>query len=160
MPDKIVLKVNNLTTRFTTPYGVVKAVNGVSFTVRTGQTLGIVGESGCGKSVTALSLLRLIEPPGRITGGEVWLNGYNLLELSKEQLRRVRGKEISLVFQDPMTSLNPVLTVGRQVTETILAHRATGKEKARQEALELLAKVGLPHPEKLFHRYPFQLSGG
>ncbi len=160
MPGEMVLEVNNLTTRFTTPYGVVKAVNGVSFSVKAGQTLGIVGESGCGKSVTALSLLGLIEPPGKITGGEVLLNGYDVLKLSGEQLRRVRGSEISMVFQDPMTSLNPVLTVGRQVTESILAHQSISKEKAYQRALELLAKVGLPHPEKFYRRYPFQLSGG
>ncbi len=160
MPGDIVLRVNDLYTHFVTPHGVVKAVNGVSFAVRARQVLGVVGESGCGKSVMALSLLGMVEPPGKIVSGEVWLNGVNLLALSKEQLRQVRGKEIALVFQDPMTSLNPVLTIGTQITETILAHRAVSKAKARQRALELLAKVGLPHPEKLFHRYPFQLSGG
>ena len=160
MQDDVVLQVNNLTACFDTPYGLVRAVNGVSFAVKAGHTLGIVGESGCGKSVTARALLGLVEPPGRIAGGEVLFGGHDLLALSKEQLRRVRGKEISLIFQDPLTSLNPVLTIGRQVTETIIAHRAVSKKEAKRRALELLSKVGLPKPEKQFRRYPFQLSGG
>lgn len=154
------LNVKGLTTHFTTRYGVVKAVNGVSFRVEAGKTLGLVGESGSGKSVTALSLLGLIEPPGEICGGEVWLNGHNLLKLSKKQLRQIRGREISLVFQDAMTSLNPVLTIGTQLTETLIAHEKILRDDAWRKTFELLTRVGLPDPEKIAHRYPFQLSGG
>jgi oligopeptide/dipeptide ABC transporter ATP-binding protein len=149
-----------LTTHFYTRYGVVEAVNGISFTLEAGQTLVLVGESGSGKTATALSLLGLIEPPGVIAAGEVWLNGCNLLELPKKQLRQIRGREISLVFQDPMTSLNPVLTIGSQLYETIIAHERISRTEARRKARELLARVGLPEPERLMRLYPFQLSGG
>ncbi len=138
----------------------VKAVDGVSFSLKAGKVLGIVGESGCGKTVTSLSLLGLIEPPGKILSGEVWLDGRNLLELSPNQLRKIRGKEISLVFQNPMSSLNPVLTIGTQLIETIISHEDVSSKEARKRAVELLGKVGLPHPEKFMKRYPFQLSGG
>ncbi|MDN5366049.1 MAG: peptide/nickel transport system ATP-binding protein [Thermacetogenium sp.] len=160
MPGEPVLEVEDLKTIFLTRHGVIKAVNGVSFAVEAGKTLGLVGESGCGKTVTSLSLLGLIEPPGKILSGEVRLNGYDLLSLSQKQLRRVRGKEISIVFQNPMTSLNPVLTVGTQIIETIISHEGVSRAEARQRALDLLARVGLPYSEKLLKRYPFQLSGG
>ncbi|MDK2888637.1 MAG: peptide/nickel transport system ATP-binding protein [Thermoanaerobacter sp.] len=155
-----VLKVNNLSTHFYTRHGVIKAVDRVSFVVAAGKTLGLVGESGCGKSVTALSILRLIEPPGRILSGEVWLNGYDLLKIPKWQLRQVRGREIALVFQDPLTSLNPVLTIGTQLAETIVSHEEVSRAEARRRAVELLARMGLPDPERLMRLYPFQLSGG
>lgn len=160
MAGNCVLEVSNLATDFAGPKGVVKAVSGVSFAVKAGQTLGVVGESGCGKSVMCLSLIGLIGPPGRIVSGEVRLNGQELLQLSQKELRRVRGREISLVFQDPMTSLNPVLTVGTQLTETIASHERISRTRAKQRALELLVRTGLPDPEKLMRRYPFQLSGG
>ncbi|AIS52199.1 peptide ABC transporter ATP-binding protein y4tR [Thermoanaerobacter kivui] len=155
-----VLKVKNLSTYFYTQRGTVRSVNGISFTVAAGRTLCLVGESGCGKSVTALSLLRLIEPPGKIVSGEVWLDGRNLLELPLLELRRVRGKEISLVFQDPLTSLNPVLTIGTQLAETIVSHEEISWAEARRRAVELLLRLGLPDPERLMRLYPFQLSGG
>ncbi|MCL6449545.1 MAG: ABC transporter ATP-binding protein [Armatimonadetes bacterium] len=155
-----VLKVKNLSTYFYTRYGVIKAVNGASFTVAAGKTLGLVGESGCGKSVTALSILRLIEPPGRICSGEVWLNGCDLLKIPPRQLRQVRGREIALVFQDPLTSLNPVLTIGTQLAETIDSHEEISRAEARRRAVELLFRLGLPDPERLMRLYPFQLSGG
>lgn len=160
MSSASVLTVKNLSTHFYTRYGVIKAVDGASFTVAAGKTLGLVGESGCGKSVTALSILRLIEPPGRICSGEVWLNGYDLLKIPKWQLRQVRGREIALVFQDPLTSLNPVLTIGTQLAETIISHEEVSRAEARRRAVELLARMGLPDPERLMRLYPFQLSGG
>ena len=160
MPGEPVLAVDDLKTVFLTRHGVIKAVNGVSFAVEAGKTLGLVGESGCGKTVTSLSLLGLIEPPGKILSGEVRLNGYNLLSMSQKQLRQVRGKEISLVLQNPMTSLNPVLTVGTQIIETIISHERVSRAEARQRAFDLLTRVGLPYPEKLLKCYPFQLSGG
>lgn len=155
-----VLRVKNLSTYFHTRHGIIKAVDGVSFEVAAGKTLGLVGESGCGKSVTALSILRLIEPPGRILSGEVWLNGCELLKLPLRQLRQVRGKEIALVFQDPLTSLNPVLTIGTQLAETIVSHEKVSSREARRRAAELLLRMGLPDPERLMRLYPFQLSGG
>lgn len=155
-----VLKVHNLSTHFYTRHSVIKAADGVSFTLAAGKTLGLVGESGCGKSVTALSILRLIEPPGRILSGEVWLNGYDLLKIPPSQLRQVRGRKIALVFQDPLTSLNPVLTIGAQLAETILSHEEVSRMEARRRAMELLARLGLPVPERLMGLYPFQLSGG
>lgn len=160
MSGEPVLAVDGLETIFLTRHGVIKAVNGVSFAIEAGKTLGLVGESGSGKTVTSLSLLGLIEPPGKILSGEVRLNGSNLLSLSQKQLRQVRGKEISLVFQNPMTSLNPVLTVGTQIIETIISHERVSWTEARQKAIDLLTRVGLPYPEKLMKCYPFQLSGG
>lgn len=159
MEDKV-LWVKDLSTHFYTPRGIVKAVDGVSFEVQRGQVLGLVGESGCGKSVTSLSLLRLVPPPGKIAGGEVRLGDLNLLQLSKEQMRRVRGKEISMIFQDPMTSLNPVRTIGRQFIETILSHQDITGEEAGKKVIEMLTTVGLPGPERIIKQYPFQLSGG
>lgn len=155
-----VLEVNNLSTCFYTRYGRVQAVNGVSFSIAAGETLGLVGESGSGKTVTALSLVGLVDPPGRICSGEVLLNGKNLLDLNKKQLREIRGQEIAFVFQDPLTSLNPVLSIGTQLTETISAHEKETKAGSRLRAVDLLGRVDLPDPEKLLLRYPFQLSGG
>lgn len=160
MPGEVALRVDDLHTVFHTARGIVHAVNGVSFSLEAGRTLGIVGESGCGKSVMALSLLRLVEPPGLITRGSVRLNGHNLLELGNEQLRRIRGAELAMVFQDPVTSLNPVLTVGKQVSEAILSHRRVPAGEARRRTTELFSLVNLPHPEKIYSRFPFQLSGG
>lgn len=158
--EETLLRVKNLSTHFYTPRGIVKAVDNISFQVRRGQVLGLVGESGCGKSVTSLSLLRLVSSPGRIVGGEICLNNNNLLQLSKEEMRRVRGKEMAMIFQDPMTSFNPVRSIGRQFIETILAHWDVTKDEAWHKAVEMLTKVGLPAPEKVMRQYPFQLSGG
>ena len=160
MDARPVLTVNNLVTYFDVPRGVVKAVNGISFTLFEGKTLGLVGESGCGKSVTALSLLNMVAPPGRIRSGEVLLNGKNLLAMSGRDLRRTRGKEISLIFQDPMISLNPVLTVSTQLLETILSHEKVSLNNARRRIYDLLTKLNLPAPGQLIRRYPYQLSGG
>jgi len=155
------LQVKNLQTHFYTQDGVVKAVDGVSFEVDKGETLGIVGESGSGKSVTSLSVMRLIpSPPGKIVGGQILFDGDDLLKYSEEEMRHIRGKDIAMIFQDPMTSLNPVLTVGRQITESLELHmKMTGKE-ARNRAAELLAMVGIPSPEKRLEDYPHQFSGG
>jgi ABC-type dipeptide/oligopeptide/nickel transport system ATPase component len=149
-----VLEVNDLYTRFRTRHGEVRAVNGVSFEIAPGETLGLVGESGCGKTVTALSLVGLIDPPGEIYSGEVLLDEQNLLELNRKELREIRGKEIAFVFQDPLSSLNPVLSIGTQLTETIIAHERVTRDAARLRAVDLLDRVGLPGPEKLLHRYP------
>lgn len=136
------------------------AVRGVDFTLRKGETLGLVGESGSGKSVTALSILKLIDQPGRIVEGEIFFQGKNLLELSEGALRKIRGNRISMIFQDPSMALNPVLTLGEQLTEAILAHQKISKDQARQKALQLLGKVRIPEPEQRFLQYPHQLSGG
>ena len=159
------LEVRNLTTEFNTIEGVVHAVNGVSFILDEGETLAIVGESGCGKSVTMLSLLRLIpEPPGRITGGEaLFYDGASvrdLLSLSRSEIRKVRGGEIGFIFQDPLTSLNPVLTVGEQISESLQQHTGISQHKAQQQAVELLDYVGISDPKKRVRSYPHQLSGG
>ncbi len=155
------LEVKNLETHFFTQDGVVKAVNNVSFHVDKGETLGIVGESGSGKSVTSLSIMRLIpNPPGKIVGGQILFDGDDLVKYSDDEMRNIRGKDIAMIFQDPMTSLNPVLTIGRQITETLELHmKMTGKE-ARNRAAELLAMVGIPSPEKRLDDYPHQFSGG
>jgi oligopeptide transport system ATP-binding protein len=155
------LDVTDLRTYFYTQDGVVKAVDGVSFAVDKGETLGIVGESGSGKSVTSLSVMRLIpNPPGKIVSGQVRFDGDDLLKYSEDEMRQVRGKDIAMIFQDPMTSLNPVLTIGRQITETLELHmKMTGKE-ARNRAVELLAMVGIPSPATRLDDYPHQFSGG
>ncbi|WP_026369940.1 ABC transporter ATP-binding protein [Kallotenue papyrolyticum] len=155
------LEVKDLRTYFYTHDGVVKAVDGVSFYVDKGETLGIVGESGSGKSVTSLSVMRLIpSPPGKIVSGQILFEGEDLLKYSEDEMRHVRGRDIAMIFQDPMTSLNPVLTVGRQITEALELHmKMTGKE-ARRRAIELLAMVGIPSPEKRIDDYPHQFSGG
>jgi oligopeptide transport system ATP-binding protein len=155
------LQVRDLKTYFFTDDGVVKAVDGVSYDVQEGETLGLVGESGCGKSVSALSLLRLIpNPPGRIVGGEVIFQGEDLLKLSEDELRHVRGNKIAMVFQEPMTSLNPVLTIGRQLTEALELHLKMDGESARRRAVQLLDMVGIPEAESRINDYPHQFSGG
>ena len=154
------LEVENLQTHFGTPDGVVRAVEGVSFHVDAGETLGIVGESGCGKSVTAMSILRLIqEPPGKIAGA-IRFEGRNLLEVSEPEMRDIRGNAISMIFQEPMTSLNPVLTVGRQIGETLQLHQGLSSRDAEKRAVEMLVLVGIPAPERRVREYPHQLSGG
>ena len=155
------LEVKNLRTTFKTEEGVVRAVNGLSYAVDSGSTLGIVGESGSGKSVNALSIMRLIPtPPGRIEGGEVLFRGQNLLQFSEPQMRKIRGHDIAMIFQDPMTSLNPVLTVGDQITEAIRLHLKLGKREAWDRAIEMLKLVRIPAPEKRIKDYPHQFSGG
>ncbi len=155
------LEVKDLTTRFHTPEGVVHAVNGVSFHLSEGETLGVVGESGCGKSVTMLSLMRLIPmPPGRIEHGEAIFQGRDLLQLPLDKMREVRGSRIGMVFQDPMTSLNPVMTIGRQLAEPLIEHQAMTREQARQRAVELLGHVGIPDAARRLDDYPHQFSGG
>ena len=156
----VLLDVRDLATHFFTEEGVSRAVDGVSFDVRQGETLALVGESGCGKSVTALSILRLVPPPGRIVRGKVLFRGRDLLTVGGEAIRRVRGKEISMIFQEPMTSLNPVFTVGRQITEALEIHEDVGADEARRRAVEMLRYVGIPAPEQRIDEYPHQLSGG
>jgi len=154
------LEVRDLRTQFTTREGVVKAVDGVSFELHAGETLGIVGESGCGKSVTALSIMRLVPRPGRIVGGEVLFDGRDLTKLSDAQMQEVRGESIAMIFQDPMTSLNPVFRVGWQVSEPLLLHRAVPQAKALGEATAMLGRVGIPSPEARARDYPHHFSGG
>ncbi|MCL1855696.1 MAG: ABC transporter ATP-binding protein [Clostridia bacterium] len=159
--SEVVAEVKNLKTYFYTDDGVVKAVDDVSFSIRKGRTLGIVGESGSGKSIASLSMLRLIQsPPGRIVGGEVLLKGKNLLNCTDDEMRKVRGNEIAMIFQEPMTSLNPVMKVGFQVAEALRLHQGLSKTEARQKAIELLRVVRIPNPEKRYGEYPHQLSGG
>lgn len=156
-----ILEVQNLETSFFTEEGVVKAVDNVSFNVYKGRTLGIVGESGCGKSVTSLSIMRLIpNPPGKITGGKIIYKNQNLLDLPSSEMRKIRGNEISMIFQEPMTSLNPVFTIGNQIMETIQLHQKLSKKDARLKAIEMLTLVGIPSPDKRIDDYPHQLSGG
>jgi peptide/nickel transport system ATP-binding protein len=155
-----VLEVQNLQTYFYTRIGLVKAVDGVSFSLRRGETLAIVGESGCGKSVTALSLMRLVDPPGRIVGGTVRLGGLDVLGLDQAAMRQIRGKEISMIFQEPMTSLNPVMTIGRQIGEALLLHGSASRAAARARTLEMLELVGIPDPVQRIKEYPHELSGG
>lgn len=156
-----ILAVKGLRVQFRSRGHTVQVVNGVSFEVAEAETLGLVGESGCGKSVTALSLMRLIpDPPGRITSGQAWLEGQDLLALNDSEIRAVRGNRIAMVFQDPMTSLNPVLSVGRQITEALRAHRAVGRAAAERRAVELLELVGIPAARRRAGDYPHQFSGG
>ena len=155
------LQVKDLRTQFFTPDGVVNAVNGISFSLEEGETLGIVGESGCGKSVSMLSVMRLIpQPPGRIVGGEVWFQDRDLLKLSEEEMRQVRGNKIAMVFQDPMTSLNPVLTVGRQISEALELHLGMDRDQALERSIELLEMVKIPEARARINDYPHQFSGG
>ena len=160
MPNQI-LNVQGLETRFRTDEGTVHAINGVSFTIDEGETVGIVGESGCGKSVTMLSVLRLIPtPPGKITAGTAEFHGQDLLKMKDEEIRHVRGAQISMIFQDPMTSLNPVLTVGKQLTEPMLLHLGMTQQQANNRAVELLEMVGIPGAKERLADYPHQFSGG
>ncbi|HEX9642050.1 MAG TPA: ABC transporter ATP-binding protein, partial [Candidatus Krumholzibacteria bacterium] len=155
------LQIRDLKTYFFTDDGVVKAVDGVSYDVEEGETLGLVGESGCGKSVSALSILRLIaSPPGKIVGGEVLFDGEDLLKLDDDEIRHIRGNKIAMVFQEPMTSLNPVLTIGRQLTEALELHLKMDNESARQRAIQLLEMVGIPEAASRINDYPHQFSGG
>ncbi len=155
------LEVKNLKTYFFTDDGVAKSVDDVSYTVDRKETLGVVGESGCGKSVTALSIMRLIpDPPGKTVGGEVLFEGRDLLKLPEEEMRAIRGNKISMIFQEPMTSLNPVFTVGNQIEESVILHQKVSKEEAKKRAIEMLRLVGIPAPEQRYGEYPHQLSGG
>lgn len=155
------LEVDDLHVQFNLRDGVLPAVDGVSCSLNEGQTLGIVGESGCGKSVTALSILRLIpEPPGSITGGSIKFNGVDLLALSEVEMQQVRGKDISMIFQEPMTSLNPVVTIGQQIAETFILHERLSKKSARERAIEMLQLVHIPEAARRVDEYPHQLSGG
>jgi peptide/nickel transport system ATP-binding protein len=158
---KPLLRVENLKTHFHTRDGVVRAVDGVSFEVNAGETLAIVGESGCGKSVTSMSILRLLPmPPARIAAGRIEFDGRNLLDLPEAEMRKVRGNAISMIFQEPMTSLNPVLTVGRQIAEALVLHRGMSKKDATARAIEMLRKVHIPEAERRITQYPHELSGG
>ena len=159
--NELALEVDGLQTFFYTRQGIVKAVDGVSFNLRKGQTLGIVGESGCGKSITALSIMRLIpDPPGRIVGGNVALDGRNLLDLDESEMRKIRGNDISMIFQEPMTSLNPVLTIGFQIAEAVVLHQDLSMAQAQARAVEMLELVKIPEPAQRAKEYPHQLSGG
>ncbi|TAJ76086.1 ABC transporter ATP-binding protein [bacterium] len=155
------IRVKDLRTSFFTPDGEVKAVDGVSFEIGEGQTLGLVGESGCGKSVTALSIMRLVpSPPGRVVGGEILYRGRDLFKLKGEAMRKIRGNEISMIFQEPMTSLNPVFTIGNQIGEAIRLHQGLGKKETREKTVEMLRLVKIADPERRIDDYPHQLSGG
>jgi peptide/nickel transport system ATP-binding protein len=159
--DETVLEVKNLKTVFFTNSGLFKAVDDLSFTVRRGETLAIVGESGCGKSVTALSIMRLVpDPPGRIVGGSVVLEGVDLLALDESEMRKIRGNRISMIFQEPMTSLNPLMRIGDQITEAVRLHRTMTRKEAWKQAVEMLRLVRIPAPERRALEYPHQLSGG
>lgn len=155
------LEVKNLKTYFFTEEGVVKAVNDVSFEVGEGETLGLVGESGCGKSVTSLSIMKLIpNPPGKIISGQILFNGIDIVNISEKDMHEIRGNKISMIFQEPMTALNPVFTVGHQIQEVFTLHQKISKKEAKEKTIELLKIVGIPEPEKRYHQYPFELSGG
>ena len=161
MASPVLLEVRSLRTRFATERGEVRAVDGVDFTLERGRTLGIVGESGCGKSVTALSIMGLVpQPPGRIADGEVLLEGEDLLKATPQRLRDLRGDKLSMIFQEPMTSLNPAFQVGDQIAEAILRHKGVSKTEAEKQAIEMLRKVRIPSPEARANEYPHQLSGG
>lgn len=158
---KTLLEIKNLKTHFFTHEGIVKAVDGVSLKINQGETLGIVGESGSGKSVTALSIMRLIpQPPGKIINGEVYFEGQDLLKLDDKEIRKIRGKKISMIFQEPMTSLDPVFTIGHEIIETIQLHQGLSKTEAREKAIDILKIVGIPDVEKRIDNYPHELSGG
>ncbi len=159
MSDPIV-DVKNLETTFFTKAGAFKAVNNISYQINKGETLGIVGESGCGKSVTSFSLMRLIAPPGKITGGSFYLNGKNLLNISASEMETIRGNQMAMIFQEPMTALNPVMTIGYQIDEQIIQHKKSSKAEAKDRSIEMLKLVGIPSPEQRYSQYPHQLSGG
>jgi oligopeptide/dipeptide ABC transporter ATP-binding protein len=156
----VILRVEDLRTHYLDKNTVIKAVDGVSFELRRGTTLGIVGESGCGKTTVGLSVLDIVPYPGRIVGGRIFYNGDEVTAMSSEELRRLRGREISMIFQDPVAGLNPVLPIGLQVEETITTHLSLPKKEARRMTLDILRHLGLPHPERLVQQYPFHLSGG
>jgi len=159
--DSYLLQIKGLKTHFFTDDGVSPAVDGVDYEVRKGETLGVVGESGCGKSVTALSIMRLIpDPPGKIIAGDIVFEGQNLLALSNEEMRRIRGNKISMIFQEPMTSLNPVYTIGNQISEALRLHQGLSKKDAHDRSIDMLQLVGIPLPERRVNEHPHQLSGG
>ncbi len=159
--EKPLIEIRDLHTQFFTDEGLARAVDGVSYTVGRGETLGVVGESGCGKSVTALSILRLIpDPPGKIVDGQILFEDKNLLDLPPAAMRRIRGNDISMIFQEPMTSLNPVFTIGNQIAEAVRLHQGMNRKEAMGKAVEMLDIVGIPVPEHRVHEYPHQLSGG
>ncbi|WP_052299189.1 ABC transporter ATP-binding protein [Thermaerobacter marianensis] len=161
MGQEYLVEIRGLRTTFHTEEGTIPAVSGVDLTIRRGETLAVVGESGCGKSVTALSIMRLIpSPPGRIEAGEILFEGRDLLRLPEEEMRRIRGNEIAMIFQEPMTSLNPVFTVGDQIAEVFMFHRGMGRREALEHAVEMLRHVGIPAPERRVREYPHQMSGG
>ncbi|MEW6126094.1 MAG: ABC transporter ATP-binding protein [Acidobacteriota bacterium] len=156
-----ILEIKNLRVYFHTEDGILKAVDGVNLQMRAGETLGLVGESGCGKSVTAFSILQLLPvPPAKYEGGEIRFQGENLLAKNEKELRRVRGNLISMIFQEPMSSLNPIMSIGKQITEAIIEHQKTSEAEARRLAVEMLRRVGIPSPETRFDEYPHQMSGG
>lgn len=154
------VEVRDLETTFQLKSGPFRAVNKVSYTIDRGQTLGIVGESGCGKSVTSFSLMQLIEHPGKISGGEILLNGRDILKLSQNEIEEIRGGEMAMIFQEPMTALNPVLTIGQQIDEQILRHKKVTQKEAKERSIEMLSLVGIPSPTERYSNYPHQLSGG
>ncbi len=156
----VLVEVKNLETTFFSKAGAFKAVNNISYTIKKGETLGIVGESGCGKSVTSFSLMRLIEKPGRITGGEFLLGGRDILKMSQSEVENIRGGEMAMIFQEPMTALNPVLTIGKQIDEQIMRHKNVTHAESRERAIEMLNLVGIPSPSERYSNYPHQLSGG
>ena len=160
MREAMVLDIRNLRSHFFTAKGEVPAVDGVSIQVPPGKIVGIVGESGCGKSMTAMSVMGLLRYPGRVVGGNIILNGRDITHLTRKELSQVRGNEISMIFQEPMTSLNPVYPVGKQVQEAILLHQKVTKNEARERVLDIFQAVGIPEPEKRYYSYPHQLSGG
>jgi peptide/nickel transport system ATP-binding protein len=156
----MILEVADLKIEFPTRHGALVALDGVSFSIAAGEVLGVVGESGAGKSITGLAVIGLLEPPGRIAAGQVRLEGRRIDNLAHEDMRRIRGRRIGMVFQDPLTSLNPLYTVGRQLEETVLTHFAVGRDEARRRALRLLGEVGIPAAQSRYHHYPHQFSGG
>lgn len=161
MQEDILLEVKNLKTHFITNKGTAKAVDGLDFVLKKGETLGIVGESGCGKSITSLSILRLIpSPPGKIVDGQILLHGKDLVLMSDQEIRKIRGNQISMIFQEPMTSLNPVIPVGEQIAEALRLHQKLSRKKAWDKAVDMIRLVGIPSPEKRAKQEPFQLSGG
>lgn len=154
------LEVRHLQTQFRTEHGLVKSVDDVSFRIDAGEVLGIVGESGCGKSVTSYSIMGLIEAPGEVAGGEIWLEDRELTKLSRKQLRKIQGKEMAMIFQEPLTSLNPLLTVGLQISEVLSRHKKLSKREVKEQSVEMLRQVGIPRPDKIYHSFPHELSGG
>ncbi len=155
-----IFQIRGLKTQFFTSKGIVPAVDGVDITVKKGEAVGLVGESGCGKSMTAMSTMQLLQYPGRVVAGEILLDGENLLEKTKKEMDEIRGNRITMIFQEPMTSLNPVYTIGKQVSEAILIHENVSKEEAKQRTIDIFRKVGIPEPEKRYNVFPHQLSGG
>lgn len=155
-----IFEIRGLKTQFFTSKGIVPAVDGVDITVRKGEAVGLVGESGCGKSMTAMSVMQLLKKPGRVVDGTIKLNGEDLLKMNKKEINDIRGNRISMIFQEPMTALNPVYTIGKQAMEALMIHQKISKEEAKAKVIDMFAKVGIPEPEKRFSVYPHQLSGG